>query len=78
MLQKEVERIATRFPARAKASKSVSISISFFSYFSMPWTHGAAPVKFIILTNGNNTYIYKRGDLGFKPLDHLPSYEEMT
>ena len=40
--------------------------------------HGAAPVKFIILTNRNNTYIYKRGDLGFKPLDHLPSYEEMT
>lgn len=39
--------------------------------------HGAIPVKFIILTNGNNTYIYKRSGEGFEPLDHLPSYEEM-
>ena len=39
--------------------------------------HGASPVKFIILTNGNNTYIYKRSGEGFEPLGHLPSYEEM-
>ena len=39
--------------------------------------HGASPVSFIFLTNGNNTYIYKRSGAGFEPLDHLPSYEEM-
>ena len=39
--------------------------------------HGAIPVKLIILTNGNNTYIYKRSGEGFEPLGHLPSYEEM-
>ena len=39
--------------------------------------HGAIPVRFIILTNGNNTYIYKRSGEGFEPLGKLPSYEEM-
>ena len=39
--------------------------------------HGAAPVRFIYLTNGNNTYIYKRDGEGFKALDRMPSYEEM-
>jgi len=39
--------------------------------------HGALDVKFIFLTNGKNTYIYKRQDGGFVPFDHLPSYEEM-
>jgi hypothetical protein len=34
-------------------------------------------VKFICLTNGNNTYIYRRQGSGFVPCDQMPSYEEM-
>ena len=39
--------------------------------------HGALPVRFIFLTNGNNTYIYKRSDAGFETMNRFPSYEEM-
>lgn len=39
--------------------------------------NGAVPVRYIILTNGNNTYIYRRSGDGFEPMGHLPSYEEM-
>lgn len=34
-------------------------------------------VRYLILTNGNNTYIYTRNGNTFKALDHIPSYEEM-
>jgi type I site-specific restriction endonuclease len=39
--------------------------------------HGALEVEFIYLTNGNNTYIYKRQGRGFVPCDQMPTYEEM-
>ena len=35
-------------------------------------------VRFIALTNGENTYIYKLEEGGFVRMDHLPSYTEMT
>ncbi len=34
-------------------------------------------VKFLILTNGNLTYIYGLKEGRFVPCDHIPSYEEM-
>ncbi len=34
-------------------------------------------VKFLILTNGNLTYIYALNGGKFVPCDHIPSYEEM-
>ncbi len=34
-------------------------------------------VKFLILTNGNLTYIYGLKEGKFVPCDHIPSYEEM-
>lgn len=34
-------------------------------------------VKFLILTNGNLTYIYTLKEGRFVPCDHIPSYEEM-
>ena len=34
-------------------------------------------VKFLILTNGNLTYIYNLKEGRFVPCDHIPSYEEM-
>lgn len=37
----------------------------------------ALSVRFVILTNGNNTYIYGRKGENFVPMDHIPSYEEM-
>ena len=40
--------------------------------------HGVLGVRYIILTNGNNSYIYKRKGSGFAACDHLPSYTEMT
>lgn len=39
--------------------------------------HGALEVEFIYLTNGNNTYIYKRQGSGFVPCEQMPTYEEM-
>ena len=39
--------------------------------------NGALPVRYIFLTNGNNTYIYKRSLKGFEALDSFPSYDEM-
>ena len=35
-------------------------------------------VRFIILTNGNITYIYRRSKDRFVPMNRFPSYEEMT
>ena len=35
-------------------------------------------VRFIILTNGKNTYIYKSGQDAFTQMDHLPDWQEMT
>lgn len=34
-------------------------------------------VRFLILTNGNNTYIYALKEGRFTPVDHIPLYEEM-
>lgn len=34
-------------------------------------------VTFLFLTNGKNTYLYKREGDVFRAMDHLPSYEEM-
>ena len=34
-------------------------------------------VKFIILTNGGKTSVFKRGSDGFSAMDHLPLYDEM-
>lgn len=34
-------------------------------------------VRFVILTNGNNTYIYARKGESFVALDHIPDYDEM-
>lgn len=34
-------------------------------------------VRYIILTNGNNTYIYARKGESFTALDHIPVYDEM-
>lgn len=34
-------------------------------------------VRYIMLTNGNSTFVYRRGEDGFTRLDHLPDYEEM-
>lgn len=34
-------------------------------------------VRFIFLTNGNTTFIFKRSEETFKPFDHFPSFEEM-
>ena len=35
-------------------------------------------VKFIILTNGGKTSVFKRGSDGFSAMDHLPLYDEMN
>lgn len=34
-------------------------------------------VKWIIVTNGNATYVYCRDGARFVPCDHVPDYEEM-
>lgn len=34
-------------------------------------------VRYIILTNGSSTFCYHRTPEGFRPMDHLPQYEEM-
>ena len=34
-------------------------------------------VKYIVLTNGTHTYMFSREESGFRPVDHLPQYEEM-
>ena len=39
--------------------------------------HATLGVRYIMLTNGNNTYIYRREGNGFSPCSNLPSYEEM-
>lgn len=39
--------------------------------------HASSPVRFIFLTNGESTYIYKRTEDGFKAVGSLPAYEEM-
>ena len=35
-------------------------------------------VRFIIITNGNNTYLYSRDGEKFVPMDHIPVYDEMV
>ncbi len=39
--------------------------------------HGVLGVRYIMLTNGKNTYVYRKDETGFAPVDALPSYEEM-
>lgn len=39
--------------------------------------HIVLNAPFLMLTNGKNNYLYKREGDAFRPLDHLPSYEEM-
>lgn len=39
--------------------------------------HATLDVRYIMLTNGNNTYIYRREGDGFSSCASLPSYEEM-
>lgn len=39
--------------------------------------HASLGVRYIMLTNGNNTYIYRREGDGFAPCESLPTYEEM-
>ena len=39
--------------------------------------HASLGVRYIMLTNGNNTYIYRREGDGFSSCARLPSYEEM-
>lgn len=34
-------------------------------------------VHYIMLTNGNNTYLYKRNGNGFEPVSRIPDYETM-
>lgn len=34
-------------------------------------------VRFIFLTNGNSTFAFRREDGTFKPIEHIPSFEEM-
>lgn len=34
-------------------------------------------VHYIILTNGKNTYLYKRNGTGYEPLSEIPDYETM-
>ena len=40
--------------------------------------HAVQNVKFIFLTNGTSTYIYRKEDAGFTPLGHFPTYQEMN
>lgn len=35
-------------------------------------------VQYIFLTNGKSTYVYRRKDVGFEPVDHFPQYPEMS
>lgn len=35
-------------------------------------------VRFIILTNGSRTYLLRREGGTFRPMDHIPQYEEMA
>ena len=39
--------------------------------------YGILQVRYIIITNGRSTYVFGRGENGFRQLDALPSYEEM-
>ncbi len=39
---------------------------------------GVLGVRFIFLTNGASTGAYVRSGASFVPLDHIPSYSEMT
>lgn len=39
--------------------------------------HASLGVKFIYLTNGKKTYIYKKENEGFCPCNYLPTYSEM-
>ena len=40
--------------------------------------HSVQKVRFIFLTNGQSTYVYKKDKDGFAPLQHFPSYQEMS
>lgn len=40
--------------------------------------NSALDVSWIILTNGTETRIYRRGTDSFIPCDHIPDYEEMS
>ena len=35
-------------------------------------------VKYIFLTNGKDTYVYRRGENGFAPMKYFPKYLEMS
>lgn len=35
-------------------------------------------VKYIFLTNGKETYVYRRGEAGFTPMKYFPKYLEMS
>ena len=35
-------------------------------------------VKYIFLTNGKDTYVYRRGENGFVPMKYFPKYLEMS
>ena len=35
-------------------------------------------VRYIFLTNGTSTYVYRRADDGFEPMKHFPNYLEMS
>lgn len=39
--------------------------------------HSVQQVRYIFLTNGENTYAYVREDSAFLHLDHIPTYSEM-
>ena len=39
--------------------------------------NAAAEVALIMLTNGKNTYIYRKDGSGFTSMDHLPTFQEM-
>ncbi len=34
-------------------------------------------VKYMIITNGTNTYMLKKEEGGFRPVENVPTYEEM-
>lgn len=40
--------------------------------------HAVLHAPFLFLTNGRNTYLYKREATAVHPLDHIPLYEEMA
>ena len=40
--------------------------------------HSVLQPQYLLLTNGTVTYCYKSEGASLRPLDHLPSYKEMT